>query len=31
MEMTKEQAKIVADDLGLTAVQGEVTKEWYVE
>lgn len=31
MKLTKQIAELIADDLGLTAVQGSITKEWYLE
>ena len=31
MKITKQEAEYVAEELGLTAVQGQITKEWYLE
>jgi len=31
MKMTKAEAEYVAEETGTTAVQGRVTKEWYLE
>jgi len=31
MKLTKKQALFLAKELGLTAVQGAISKEWYLE